>query len=497
VKPKNIRVAVIGAGMAGILAAIKLLERGDVDVTVYEKADRIGGTWRENTYPGLTCDVPSHHYSYSFERNPDWSQSLAPGPEIQQYFEHTVKKYGIDSLIRFNSEIVSAEFDDGRWHLQLASGATDTVHILIAATGVLHHPSYPSIPGIDTFKGALFHTARWDHSVPLAGKRIGVIGMGSTGVQIVSALVDRVAKVEHFVRTPQWIMPVAIAQYSAEQRAAFRADPKLLAQEMDVEGFQAAVENYTLALTAPTSEGAQVLRNACFYNLEHGVTDPALREQLRPDHEPLCKRLIFSPDYYQAIQKPTAALVREDIKCIEERGVRTKDGVLHELDVIALATGFRADRFMRPMQITGRNGVTLEEFWRRTPRAYLAITMPDFPNLFMLNGPNGPVGNFSLIDIAEQQWHYIDQLLDKICAGECSDICVTRAALEKFDRERIAAAKTTVWYTGGCTSWYLDAEGIPASWPWNFNRFVSEMRQPRWSDFDMDGVAVADRPATA
>ncbi len=492
-KPKKLRVAVIGAGMAGILAAIKLRERGDVDVVVYEKADRIGGTWRENTYPGLTCDVPSHHYSYSFERNPDWSQSLAPGAEIQEYFEQTVEKYGIESLIRYNAEIVRAVFDEGGWDLQLASGETDRVDVVIAATGVLHHPSYPNIPGIDDFKGAIFHTSRWDHTVPLNGKRIGVIGMGSTGVQIVSALVDSAATIEHFVRTPQWIMPVAIAQYSDEQRAAYRADAKLLEKEMDVESFQAAVETYTLALTAPASEGAQVLRNACYDNLEQGVTDPQLREQLRPDHEPLCKRLIFSPNYYQAIQKPGAALVREDIERIEERGVRTRDGVLHELDVIALATGFRADRFMRPMQIIGRNGITLEEFWRSKPRAYLAISMPDFPNLFMLNGPNGPVGNFSLIDIAEQQWHYIDQLLDKIRTGECADICVTQAALEKFDRERTAAAKTTVWYTGGCTSWYLDAEGIPASWPWNFSRFVSEMRQPRWEDFNMDGAAVEDR----
>jgi len=497
VNPKNIRVAVVGAGMAGILAAIKLQERGDVEIAVYEKADRIGGTWRENTYPGLTCDVPSHHYSYSFERNPDWSQSLAPGPEIQEYFERTVKKYGIESLIRFNAKIVRADFDDGCWHLQLASGATDTVNILIAATGVLHHPSYPGIPGIDTFKGALFHTARWDHSVPLSGKRIGVIGMGSTGVQIISALVDRAAKIEHFVRTPQWIMPVEIGQYSTQQRAAFRADPRLLEKEMDVEGFQTAVENYTLALTDPATEGARVLRQGCYDNLDHSVTDPVLREQLRPDHEPLCKRLIFSPNYYQAIQKPTATLVREDIERIEERGVRTKDGVLHELDVIALATGFRADRFMRPMQITGRNGITLEEFWHTKPRAYLAISMPDFPNLFMLNGPNGPVGNFSLIDIAEQQWHYIDQLLDKVCRGECSNVSVTHAALADFDRERAAAAKTTIWYTGGCKSWYLDAEGIPASWPWNFNRFISEMRQPRWSDFDMDGAAVEERPANA
>jgi cation diffusion facilitator CzcD-associated flavoprotein CzcO len=340
---------------------------------------------------------------------------------------------------------------------------------------------------VEDFGGALFHTSRWDHSVPLAGKRIGVIGMGSTGVQIISALAVSAQKIEHFVRTPQWIMPVEYGQYSPEQRAAFRADPQLLEQELGMAEFREAVENYTLAITDPESPGAQGLRQACFDNLEQSVRDPALRELLRPDHEPLCKRLIFSPDYYQAIQKPAAALVREDIECIEERGIRTRDGVLHELDVIAFATGFHANRFMRPMEIIGRDGITLEDFWYKTPRAYLSVSMPDFPNLFMLNGPNGPVGNFPLIDIAELQWDYIDQLLERIRSGECTEICVTPAALDRFDEERIAAAKTTVWYTGGCKSWYLDAQGIPASWPWNYNRFVAEMREPRWADFEMVG----------
>jgi cation diffusion facilitator CzcD-associated flavoprotein CzcO len=244
------------------------------------------------------------------------------------------------------------------------------------------------------------------------------------------------------------------------------------------------VENYTLGITQPDSEGAQYFRQACFDNLE-SIADAALREQLRPDHEPMCKRLIFSPDYYEKIQHPDCRLVRSDIERIEAAGIRTADGELHPLDVIALATGFRADQFMRPMRITGRNGLDLETLWARRPVAYLAISMPDFPNFFMLNGPNGPVGNFSLIDIAEHQWAYIAQLIELLRSGACREICATHEALQRFDAERIEAAKQTIWYTGGCRSWYLDAEGIPASWPWNYSRFLAAMKEPKWEHFSL------------
>ena len=479
------RVVVIGAGMSGLLAGIKLTEAGYEDVTLYEKADRIGGTWRENTYPGLTCDVPSHHYTYSFERNPDWTRHLPPGNEIQSYFQSVCDKYHLERLIRFNTEITQARFIDGIWELQLNDGSSDRAHAVIAATGVLHHPSIPDIQGMHTFNGALFHSARWDHSIALEGKRVGVIGMGSTGVQILSALSERGVEISHFVRNPQWIMPVENGYFSAEERAAFRADPQVLDDAMDFAGYTEAVEAYTQALTHPESELAQTMSQACRDNLEQSVSDPILREQLRPDHQPFCKRLIFSPDYYQAIQRDNAQLVRADIEQIEARGIRTADGELHELDVIVLATGFRADQFMRPMGIQGRNGLDLETLWAKRPVAYLAVTMPDFPNFFMLNGPNGPVGNFSLIEIAEQQWHYIEQLLARLRDGECSEIAPTREALEQFDAARIEAAKRTIWYTGGCQSWYLDAEGIPASWPWTFSRFVEAMREPQWDNFDV------------
>lgn len=485
---RDLKVVVIGAGMAGILAGIKLQEAGIPDITIYEKADRIGGTWRENTYPGLTCDVPSHHYTFTFERNPDWTRHLPPGAEIQAYFEKVTTRYGVDRLIRFNEEATGATFRDGRWHLAFASGLEDSADVLIAATGVLHYPSYPDIAGLSEFEGDLFHSARWDHSVPLDGKRIGIIGTGSTGVQIISALAGRAAHLQHYVRTPQWIMPVENGRFSEEERAAFR-DPEVLAKAMDFAGYNAAVDAYTQAIIDEESEGAKHLGGACLKNLEESVRDPVLREKLRPTHKPLCKRLIFSPDYYQAIQHPDAELVTDGIECIEAKGIRTRDGRLHELDIIVLATGFHADRFMRPMRISGRNGADLETLWADHPKAYLAITMPDFPNLFMLNGPNGPVGNFSLIDIAEHQWHYIAQLIDRLRSGEVQQICCSQAALEQFEADRTEAAKKTVWFHGGCHSWYLDSRGVPASWPWTYSRFVQEMEVPRWEDLECLSVS--------
>lgn len=477
------RVAVIGAGMAGILAGIKLQNMGFTQIAIYEKADRIGGTWRENTYPGLTCDVPSHHYTYSFERNPDWSRHLSPGGEIQEYFERTVIKYGIDKILHLNKASTSAEFIAGRWHLGFEDGSTDVADILIAATGVLHKPKFSNIEGIDSFAGDCFHSARWDHSVELEGKRVGVIGTGSTGVQIISALAGNTARVDHYVRTAQWIMPVENGYFSADERQAF-TDPEVLKEAMQFEEYNAAVERYTMAIVDMESDGAKEMGAICLANLEQSVTDQELKEKLRPDHTPMCYRLIFSPDYYQAIQHPNAELVTEDIERVEKNGIRTRDGVLHELDIIVQATGFHPDTFMRPMTFKGRNGADLESLWDQGPRAYLAVTLPEFPNFFMLNGPNGPVGNFSLIDIAEHQWNYIEQLIDKIATGACDEISPHLDAMEQYETRRTAAAKETVWFKGGCSSWYLNDKGVPSSWPWTFSRFAKEMSEPDWAAFD-------------
>jgi cation diffusion facilitator CzcD-associated flavoprotein CzcO len=478
----DLRVLVIGAGMSGILSAIKLHEAGLDDVAVYEKADRLGGTWRENTYRGITCDVPSHFYSYSFAPNPEWSRRFAPGAEIQAYFEDVARRYGVDSSIRYGTEITRCAFEDGRWRIQAADGSTDVADVVIAATGVLHHPAHPDIEGLDTFTGPAFHSARWRHDVALAGQRVGVVGTGSSAIQIVGALAAEVGALTLFQRTPQWIMPIENPPYADEEKALFRERPEAIA-ELRENVARMITDGFANHLADVTSPQLQAIHDICVANLERNVRDPELREKLRPSYRAGCKRLIMSENFYDAIQRPNARLATEGIERVEPAGVRTRDGELHELDVLILATGFRVDRFLRPMEVVGRGGVRLDDVWQAGPFAYMAITVPDFPNLFMLNGPNGPVGNFSLIEVAELQLAYVMQLVAQVRSGACREVSPSHAAMERFDAARREAAKTTIW-ASGCRSWYLDADDLPTAWPWTFDRFREEMRAPRLADFE-------------
>jgi cation diffusion facilitator CzcD-associated flavoprotein CzcO len=483
-EPRDLRFAVIGAGMAGILSAIKLHDAGFADFTVYEKAERVGGTWRENTYPGIACDVPSHLYSYSFESNPEWSHRFSPGDEILEYFEAIARRHGIDEQIRFGDEILRCEFQEGRWRIETASGHRDEADVVIAATGVLHHPNYPDLEGLDSFEGSSFHSARWDHSVPLDGRRIGVIGTGSTAVQITGAVIGRVAKLSLFQRTAQWIMPQENPAYSETEKTEFRDNPLLLS-ELRNQISQLFADGFSNAVVNADSPQMKLIEEACRANLEDNVRDPELRERLRPDYRAACKRLVVSPDFYQAIQQPNAELVTAGIERIEPGGVRTRDGRLHELDVLVLATGFQADRFLRPIEVIGRGGVRLDDVWEKRPFAYLSISIPEFPNLFMLNGPNGPVGNFSLIEVAELQIDYILNLVELLRSGEFREVSADPEATRAFDESRVEAAKKTVWTTG-CRSWYLDDRGIPATWPWTFDRFREEMARPKLEAYRLE-----------
>jgi cation diffusion facilitator CzcD-associated flavoprotein CzcO len=479
----NLRFVVIGAGMSGILAAIKLREAGFDDVVVYEKADRLGGTWRENTYPGLSCDVPSHFYSYSFAFNPEWSHRYAPGPEIRSYFEDVARRYGVDERIRYRKEVRRSAFERGRWHLETTDGATDEADVVIAATGVLHHPAYPDIAGLGTFVGPCFHSARWDHGVPIAGKRVGIIGTGSSAIQIVTAIVDEVAELRLFQRTPQWIAPSANPAYTADEKATFRQTPSAI-EAIRAEVSRAFIDGFANVIVDAEAPMLQAIHAGCVAHLEGSVSDPVLREKLRPTYRAACKRLIISDGFYEAIQRPNATLVAEGIARIESAGVRTHDGVLHELDVLVLATGFHVDWFVRPMAVFGRAGVALDDVWAEGPFAYMAISVPEFPNFFMLNGPNGPVGNFSLIEVAELQMGYVLQLVEGVSSGRCAEVSPSQDAMARFDSERRAAAAKTIW-NSGCKSWYLDAAGLPTAWPFTWDRFRDEMSRPRLADFDL------------
>lgn len=479
---RALRFAIIGAGMSGILSAIKLREAGFDDFTIYEKADRLGGTWRENTYPGIGCDVPSHLYSYSFAPNPDWSQRFSPGAEIQAYFERVAAEYGVALRMRFGEEVTRCAFEQGRWRLETKEGRRDEADVVIAATGVLHHPNVPDIPGLPDFRGACFHSARWDHDVPLEGARVGVVGTGSSAVQITGAIVDRVAKLSLFQRTAQWIMPQENPPYTDSEKRAFRRSPRLVHQLRENLSTLFA-QGFSNAIVDADSPQMQMIEEACRANLEQNVADPVLREKLRPSYRAACKRLVISPDFYRAIQQSNAELVTEGIERVEPSGVRTRDGRLHELDVLVLATGFRVDRFLRPIEVKGRDGIHLDEVWRDRPVAYLSISIPGFPNLFMLNGPNGPVGNFSLIEVAELQLAYILQLVELLRSGRCRAVDAREAATREFDERRVEAAKKTIW-SSGCHSWYLDDRGIPATWPWTFDRFREEMEKPRLEAYE-------------
>ncbi|GLV31044.1 putative monooxygenase [Sphingobium sp. TomTYG75] len=481
---RRLSFAIIGAGMAGLLAGIRLDQKGDADFTIYEKGDTVGGTWRENRYPGLTCDVPAHAYTYSFAPNPEWTQFFSPGPEIQHYFERIADDYRLRDRIRFNSEVTDCRYVDGRWHIETSDGCKDIVDVIIAATGVLHHPNIPAIPGLEDFGGDSFHSARWDDSVALDGRRIGVIGNGSTGVQIVSALSTRASTLVHFQRSPQWIMPVQNFIYSETDRHAFRSDVSRIDAIRFGEEYWAGIRRFNKAIIEVDSPEMAEIEGVVLRNLEDNIQDPVLREKLRPDYRAACKRLIYSPDYYEAVQRPGVIVETGAIERVEVTGVRMKDGTLHELDVLVLATGFKTDRFVRPIQVIGRGGNNLDDAWALRPTAYYAITVPDFPNLFLLNGPTAPVGNFSLIDIAERQWDYIDQLLDLLRDGTCSAIAAKPEAMADYEERRIAAAKRTI-FGSGCTSWYLDAQGVPQTWPWSYDHFAQSMAAPRMEDFEL------------
>lgn len=481
------RVAIIGAGMSGICAAIKLDDAGFHDYTIYEKASEVGGTWRENTYPGLSCDVPSRFYSYSFAPNPDWSTNFSPGAEIWDYFRRVADRHGVRRHIRFGDEVVAARWDEGCWQLRTASGHEAQAEVLIAACGVLHHPRMPQIEGLESFGGASFHSARWDHSVPLDGRRVGVIGTGSTGVQITCALAPRVDRFALFQRTPQWILPAPQHAYSAVTRRAFNRWPRL--NELS---YQAYMRLFEITFgTAVVRSGWQrtAVDRLCRLNLRT-VRDPDLRRRLTPDYDPMCKRLVISGSFYGAVQRPNVDVVTDPIERVTERGVLTRDGRLHDLDVLVLATGFDAHAYLRPMEVLGAEGRTLDEAWAPEPHGYMTIAVPGFPNFFTMLGPHSPFGNQSLVAVAETQMDYVVSWLRVLREGHVTAVAPTARATERFNAQVRDAMRDTVWTTG-CASWYLGADGLPMNWPWTPDRYREMLRTPALEDFELSVPSIA------
>lgn len=476
------RVAIIGAGMSGLCMAAKLQDAGIDTYTIFEAADEVGGTWRDNTYPGLACDVPSRFYSYSFRPNPDWSRLMSPGPEIQSYFRQFATERGIRSNIRFGTEVSSARYRDGQWFLGTADGE-EVFDVLVSATGVLRVPRYPDIPGLDTFTGPSFHSSRWDHSVSLPDKRIGLIGTGSTGVQITAELGGKVDELTIFQRTPQWVFPAPNLRYSRLTKAVLRRWPEL--NKAAYRFWQMYVENVTLGrATVEPCWQRRMLSALCRWNLRFSVRDRELRRKLTPNYHAMCKRQVLAGRYYQAIQKPAVHLVADAIDHVEPRGVVTVDGTLHELDMLVLATGFDAHAYVRPMDIVGEQGISLDEAWADGPHAYRSVAVPGFPNLFMLMGPHSPIGNQSLVMIAENQADYAMWWINQIRDGRVVSAAPTEAATKNYNAEMKAVMPQTIWVTG-CNSWYLGKHGLPELFPWRPSRHRELLASPQVADFDV------------
>lgn len=480
---RKLKIAVIGAGASGIMTVVKLREIGQNDVRVFERASDIGGTWRDQRYPGVACDVPSHLYRFSFAPNPDWSQVCASGTEIHAYLRGVYEKYKIAANVTFNAEVQEARWDGEAWRLETAAGRFGPFDVVITAMGILRTPLFPQIEGREGFAGKSMHSAQWDTTLDLAGKRVGVIGTGSTATQIIPAIVDRVKEVVQFQRTPQWIMPLPNDPIPEDQKRIFRTDPDAMRRHYEklADDFN---NKFAAAVVGANPRVYERMVQLCEENLENSVADPALREKLRPDYKVGCKRLVMSDGYYAAIQKPNARLVTEKISRIEPQGVRTADGELHEVDVLVYATGISAHTPFAPMKLVGSNGLSIDEAWKDGAKAYLAIGIPEFPNFFTIGGPNSPIGNFSFLMTAESQCSLIVQLVDTLASGAATALAPSRRATEAFNQAVRDKIGDTVWSTG-CSNWYQDKHGNISSWPWTYGEFEAAMSRPKLEDFDM------------
>lgn len=477
---RNPRIIVIGAGVAGIATAVTLQRAGFDDFTILEKGDDVGGVWHWNSYPGLTCDVPSQLYQFSFATKPDWSGVFAPGDEIQRYLREVVDEFGLGDRLRLNSEVTSAVFTGTAWQVGTADGVQREADFVVAATGVLHHPFTPDIPGLDSFGGDVVHTARWDDDVRISGRRIAVVGNGSTGVQIVSALQRDAAHITHFVRTPQWVIwaPIRLRQpaFLARVLRDFpSANRRLHSVLLWGSGILADV-------TTKPSWRRRLVQGYARWCLRLQVRDDAMRDRLTPDYQPLCKRQVVSDTYYQAIQSDNADLETASIERITRHGIMTADGREIDADVVILATGFHTHHYMRPMDMRGRDGLTIDDAWAKGPRAYRMTAIPGFPNFFTVLGPNSPTGSIPLHFSAELTARYIVGWLRRYRDHEFDTVEVTEEATTAFNDEVATALGPTVWNTG-CNSWYLTDDGNIDLWPYDRTTMTDMLARPDDRDF--------------
>src|SRR5580700_5239473 len=482
---RGFRIVVAGAGVAGLFMA-ETLKRARIDFTVYEKAGEVGGTWRDNTFPGLFVDVLSRQYEFPFQPNYNWSRKYAPATEIWAYIKRVARDRGLTKFIRFNEEIVAARFTDGRWQIETAKSNTDFADVFICATGFLHKPLFPDIAGRESFTGASFHSARWDHSVPYAGKQWGVIGSGASGVQITEALAWAGCEVIQFIRRAQWVHIRENPDSTRRERLKLRLPGGYRREQRRL--WQMINEGDSWRLKPGPQREAMEREYKSYLDY---VKDPELKKKLTPDYNLGCTRIPKSDkNYYEAVQLPNAHIVKGQITSVVPDGVVMADGTQVKLDVLVYATGFDAHAYMRPMNVTGLNGTTIHEAWKEKIYSYGGIALPGFPNLFMLYGPFAPVNNVPVPLGLEQEIGLIMKLIGEARARRAA-AAPTVAATEKFVARLGAAFPGTVW-VGGCKNWYTSAQPTPVLWPFPQSEHKAFFEQVPAEDFEFTPTGQAD-----
>jgi cation diffusion facilitator CzcD-associated flavoprotein CzcO len=485
--------AVIGAGFGGLCVGLKLKQAGFDKFTIYEKAERVGGTWHYNTYPGCACDVPAQLYSYSFEPNPDWSALYARADEIQTYCESVADKYLLRPHLKLGAEVKTATWETARnkWRLQLASGEIGEADVLVASVGQLNQPAFPDIEGRTSFAGEAFHSARWRHDVELRGKRVGVIGTAASAVQLAPEIVREAGQLTIYQRSPNYILPRRDRPVSRFQKGMMRRMPWLM--RLARNRFYWWAEWMLWGAFAPGDWRSRFFTQVALRHLAAQMPDPLLRAKLTPDYPIGCKRILFSDDYYPALTAPNVALVTEPIERITESGVRTKDGVTRALDVLIYATGFEASSFKWSVDVIGKAGMPLNSAWEQGAEAYLGVAVAGFPNFYMTYGPNTNLGHNSIIYMIERQADYIAQCVRAMDAENLGHVEVRRVAQAEFNEGLQRALAQTAW-AGPCGSWYKTAAGkITNNWIGDTQLYRRRMRAPDFDDFELHPRLPIDR----
>eukprot|EP00163_Fabomonas_tropica_P031722 TRINITY_DN7646_c0_g2_i1.p2 TRINITY_DN7646_c0_g2~~TRINITY_DN7646_c0_g2_i1.p2 ORF type:complete len:535 (+),score=74.99 TRINITY_DN7646_c0_g2_i1:1112-2716(+) len=458
------QIVIIGTGFGGLGMAIQLKKAGIDSFTILEKAASVGGTWRDNTYPGAACDVQSHLYSFSFEPKSDWSRKFGLQPEIRSYLESCATKYRLHDHIRFSQEVESISFDKeaGHWTIQTKAGETLKAHVLVSATGQLNQPACPQIPGIETFKGKVFHSARWDHDYGLEGKRVAVIGTGASAIQFIPQIVPKVAELKLFQRSAAWVIPKPDRPFTGLEQWFFESLPILDRAYRSLiywknESRALAFTRYGFLLNAFKWQAKRLAHKK--------IKDPIKRAGIIPDYPVGCKRLLISNDWYDAINQDNLELITDGIERIEENAIVSKDGSRHEVDAIIYGTGFKATDFLTPMKVTGLDGIDLNQAWKDGAEAYKGISVSGFPNLFILYGPNTNLAHSSIVFMLESQIRYVTQCVKMLQDPGLRYINVKPDRQDDYARQIQDRLKNSVW-EAGCTSWYKTASGKNTNnWP--------------------------------